>query len=111
MRLGNFAPNDMEVFFKPSSILPEKICQFKFFPIQNLTRHFYRWDAKKRNPRTTSINTINLTIKNNTLNDFVSFALPAHWHRHLKLCLGLNFQLISFPIARVLMSSILKKDM
>ena len=40
----------------------------------------------------------------NKLNDFVSFALSAHRHRHLKLCLGLNFQVISFPFARVLAS-------
>ena len=32
------------------------------------------------------------------LNDILSSALPTHWHRHLKLCLGLNFQLIDFQL-------------
>ena len=35
---------------------------------------------------------------------FFSSALPAHWHRHLELCSGFNFQFISFLTVRILAS-------
>ena len=44
------------------------------------------------------------------LNDFILFALPVYWRQHLKLCLRLNFQLISFPIPRVLRVEVKKRD-
>ena len=58
------------------------------FPIRNFPSYFHRQSARKRNSWTTfSYNKRSVTF-------FFSLAFPAHWHRHLKLRLGLNFLLI-----------------
>ena len=81
------------------TILPEKISQFKFFRFEISLVTFPAITLRNA----TFVRPL-FTIKNNMLNDFILVALPTYWHRHLKSCLGLNFQFISFPIARVLAS-------
>ena len=97
--LGTIALIDLGFFLKHSWILPGKICQFEFFRFEIC---LVTSTARTRG------NAILLrplfAIKNHMSNDFISFALPAHWQQHLKLSLEFNFQLISYPIARVLAS-------
>ena len=89
-------------FFKPSLILPGKSSQFKFCRLKICLVTF----TARTLGNAIHIRPLFIT-KNNILN-FISFALPAYWHRNLKLCLGLNFQHIWFPIARVLVSEVKK---
>ena len=90
--------------FQISSILPEKIFQFKFFQFEISLVTF-----TSRTLGNAILVRPLFTINNNMLNDFISFALPAHWHRHVKLRLRLNFQLISLPIARILAVKVQKR--